>query len=57
MGKEYDIDISEIDFKGNQERIRKQQKKQHRNEIIKNTLCLLGLIAVVIISGLVEIFM
>ena len=57
MERYANINIDEIDFEGNQERIRKQQKKQHRNEIIKNTLCLLGLIVVVIVSGLVEIFM
>ena len=36
MGKEYDIDISEIDFDGNQRRFREKQKKQRRNELIVN---------------------
>ena len=36
MGKEYDIDISEIDFEGNQRRFRERQKKQRRNELIVN---------------------
>ena len=36
MGKEYDIDISEIDFDGNQRRFREKQKKQRRKELIVN---------------------
>lgn len=36
MGKEYDIDISEIDFEGNQRRFRERQKKQRRKELIVN---------------------
>ena len=36
MGKEYDIDISEIDFEGNQRRFRERQKKQRRKELIAN---------------------
>ena len=36
MGKEYDIDISEIDFDGNQRRFRERQKKQRRKELIVN---------------------
>lgn len=36
MGKEYDIDISEIDFDGNQRRFREKQKKQRRNKLIVN---------------------
>ena len=36
MGKEYDIDISEIDFEGNQRRFREMQKKQRRKELIVN---------------------
>lgn len=36
MGKEYDIDISEIDFDGNQRRCRERQKKQRRNKLIVN---------------------
>ena len=36
MGKEYDIDISEIDFEGNQRRFREKQKKQRRKELIVN---------------------
>ena len=36
MGKEYDIDISEIDFEGNQRRFRERQKKQRRHELIVN---------------------
>ena len=36
MGKEYDIDISEIDFEGNQRRCRERRKKQRRNKLIVN---------------------
>ena len=36
MEREYDIDISEIDFKGNQERMRKMFKKRARKEKIKS---------------------
>ena len=40
MGKEYDIDISEIDFEGNQRRARQEdairRKKQRRKELIVN---------------------
>ena len=36
MGKEYDIDISEIDFEGNQRRFREMRKKQRRNKLIVN---------------------
>ena len=36
MGKEYDIDISMIDFEGNQRRCRKMRKKQRRNKLIVN---------------------
>ena len=32
----YDIDISEIDFDGNQRRCRERQKKQRRNKLIVN---------------------
>ena len=40
MDKEYDIDISMIDFEGNQRRTRQEdairRKKQRRNELILN---------------------
>ena len=36
MGEEYDFDLSEIDFEGNQRRFRERQKKQRRNELIVN---------------------
>lgn len=40
MGEEYDIDISEIDFEGNQRRARQEEairrKKQRRKELIVN---------------------
>ena len=36
MGEEYDIDISMIDFEGNQRRFRERQKKQRRKELIVN---------------------
>lgn len=36
MGKEYDIDISMIDFEGHQRRCRERQKKQRRNKLIVN---------------------
>ena len=32
----YDIDISEIDFEGNQRRCREMRKKQRRNKLIVN---------------------
>lgn len=47
MEREYDIDISEIDFKGNQERMRKQQKK---NKIKKVVLSILEAILIMIVS-------
>ena len=49
----YDIDISEIDFKGNQERMRKQFKK---NKIKKAILDVLEAILVVVF-GLVIMFL
>lgn len=49
----YDIDISEIDFKGNQERMRKQFKK---NKIKKAILDVLETILVVVF-GLVIMFL
>ena len=36
MGEEYDFDLSEIDFEGNQRRFRERQKKQRRKELIVN---------------------
>ena len=36
MGEEYDFDLSEIDFEGNQRRCRERQKKQRRKELIVN---------------------
>ena len=36
MGEEYDFDLSEIDFEGNQRRFRERQKKQRRKELIAN---------------------
>lgn len=53
MEKIYDIDISEIDFKGNQERMRKQFKK---NKIKKAILDVLETILVVVF-GLVIMFL
>lgn len=53
MEKIYDIDISEIDFKGNQERMRKQFK---RNKIKKAILDVLEIILVVVF-GLVIMFL
>lgn len=49
----YDIDISEIDFKGNQEKMRKQFKK---NKIKKAILDVLEAILVVVF-GLVIMFL
>ena len=34
MGKEYDIDISEIDFVGNQRRMLKQRKKNKIKKVV-----------------------
>ena len=34
MGKEYDIDISEIDFDGNQKRMLKQRKKNKIKKVV-----------------------
>ena len=34
MGKEYDIDISEIDFEGNQKRMLKQRKKKKIKKVV-----------------------
>ena len=34
MGKEYDIDISEIDFEGNQRRMLKQRKKNKIKKVV-----------------------
>ena len=34
MGKEYDIDISEIDFEGNQKRMLKQRKKNKIKKVV-----------------------
>lgn len=36
MGEEYNFDLSEIDFEGNQRRFRERQKKQRRNKLILN---------------------
>lgn len=40
MGEEYDFDLSEIDFEGNQRRARQEdairRKKQRRNKLILN---------------------
>lgn len=50
MERVYDIDISEIDFKGNQERMRKMFKKRARKEKIKS-------IVVVILAFIWTMFM
>ena len=34
MGKEYDIDISEIDFEGKQKRMLKQRKKNKIKKVV-----------------------
>ena len=34
MGEEYDIDISEIDFDGNQKRMLKQRKKNKIKKVV-----------------------
>ena len=34
MGKEYDFDLSEIDFEGNQKRMLKQRKKNKIKKVV-----------------------
>ena len=60
MEREYDIDISEIDFKGNQERIRKQLKKNKIRNIALNileaiVLTIIGLV-VAFTPAIIELF-
>lgn len=57
--KKYDIDISEIDFIGNQQRARKimEEKKQRKQENIMTILAIIIYIICIIGIALIEIYL